>query len=64
MACDSLSEGRCWVGGDYDGAVELLSANLPENMVDPTRIRDFGTAGSLLLDSMSILANTSPSRAF
>jgi hypothetical protein len=50
--------GACWIGGDYDGAVELLSANLPENMVDPTRIRDFGTAGSLLLDSMSILANT------
>jgi class 3 adenylate cyclase/tetratricopeptide (TPR) repeat protein len=49
--------GACWVGGDYEGAVELLSANLPENMVDPTRIRDFGTVGSLLLDSMSILAH-------
>ena len=48
----------CWIGGDYDSAIELLSANLPENMGDPTRIRDFGTAGSLLLDSMSILAMT------
>jgi class 3 adenylate cyclase/tetratricopeptide (TPR) repeat protein len=47
-----------WIGGDYDGAVELLSANLPENMRDPTKIRDFGTAGSLLLDSMLILAHT------
>jgi tetratricopeptide (TPR) repeat protein len=48
----------CWIGGDYDRVVELLSANLPENMSDPTKIRDFGTAGSLLLDSMSILAHT------
>ena len=48
----------CWIGGDYDRVVELLSANLPENMRDPTKIRDFGTAGSLLLDSMSILAHT------
>jgi class 3 adenylate cyclase/tetratricopeptide (TPR) repeat protein len=47
----------CWIGGDYDSAIELLSANLPENMRDPTRIRDFGTAGSLLLDSMSILGS-------
>ena len=28
-----------------------------KNMRDPTRIRDFGTAGSLLLDSMSILGS-------
>jgi tetratricopeptide (TPR) repeat protein len=48
----------CWICGDYDSANELLSANLPENMRDPTKIRDFGTAGSLLLDSMSILAHT------
>jgi tetratricopeptide (TPR) repeat protein len=48
----------CWIGGDYDSVVELLTANLPENMRDPTLIRDFGTAGSLLLDSMSILAHT------
>lgn len=45
----------CWIGGDYDSVVELLTANLPENMRGPTQIRDFGTAGSLLLDSMSIL---------
>ncbi len=38
--------------------IEFLSANLPENMRDPTQIRDFGTAGSLLLDSMLILAHT------
>jgi class 3 adenylate cyclase/tetratricopeptide (TPR) repeat protein len=48
----------CWITGDYDGVVELLSENLPENMGDSTRIRDFGTAGSLLLDSMSILGST------
>jgi tetratricopeptide (TPR) repeat protein len=48
----------CWIGGDYDSVIELLSANLPENMRDPTTIRDFGTAGSLLLDSMSILSHT------
>ena len=48
----------CWIGGDFDSTIELLSANLPENMRDPARIRDFGTAGSLLLDSMSILGNT------
>ncbi len=47
----------CWICGDYDSVVELLSANLPENMRDPTQIRDFGTAGSLLLDSMSILSD-------
>jgi class 3 adenylate cyclase/tetratricopeptide (TPR) repeat protein len=48
----------CWISGDYGIAIELLSANLPENMGDPTRIRDFGTAGSLLLDSMSVLGST------
>jgi class 3 adenylate cyclase/tetratricopeptide (TPR) repeat protein len=48
----------CWIGGDYDSVIELLLANLPENIRDPTTIRDFGTAGSLLLDSMSILAHT------
>ena len=48
----------CWIGGDYDSTIELLSANLPENLRDPTQIRDFGTAGSLLLDSMAILAHT------
>jgi class 3 adenylate cyclase/tetratricopeptide (TPR) repeat protein len=48
----------CWICGDYESEIELLSANLPENMRDPTRIRDFGTAGSLLLDSMSILGHT------
>ncbi len=55
----------CWIGGDYDSVIELLSANLPENMRDPTQIRDFGTAGSLLLDLMSILgAYARPSRPF
>jgi hypothetical protein len=48
----------CWICGDYGSVIELLSANLPENMRDPTQIRDFGTAGSLLLDSMSILRST------
>ncbi len=45
-----------WIGGDFDSVVELLSANLPENMRDPAKIRDFGTSGSLLLNSMLILA--------
>ena len=40
----------CWICGDYDGVIELLSANLPKKLRDPTRICDFGTAGSLLLD--------------
>jgi tetratricopeptide (TPR) repeat protein len=48
----------CWIGGDYDSVIELLLANLPENIRDPTKIRDFGTAGSLLLDSMLILSHT------
>ena len=48
----------CWIGGDYGSVIELLSANLPENIRDPTKIRDFGTAGSLLLDSMLILSHT------
>lgn len=25
-----------WIGGDYDSVIALLSANLPENMRDPT----------------------------
>ena len=55
----------CWIGGDYDSVIELLSANLPENMRDPTQIRDFGTAGSLLagLDADSC-AYARPSRPF
>ena len=53
----------CWITGDYDTTVEVLSLNLPENVLDPTRICDFGTAGSLLLDSMSISwIDTRPSR--
>ena len=48
----------CWINGAYERTIELLTANLPENLSDTTRIRDFGTAGSLQLDSMSILGST------
>ena len=53
-----------WICGDYDSVIELLSANLPENMRDPTRIRDFGTAGSLLLElDVDSWIDARPSRA-
>ena len=44
-----------WLGGDFRAATSYLSANMPENLRDPERIRDFGIAGSLMMDSMSIL---------
>ena len=50
----------CWICGDYDSEIELLSANLPENMRDPTRIRDFGTAGTLLLNRCQFLDRRLP----
>jgi len=28
----------CWIGGDYDGTIEFLSANLPENIRDKNSI--------------------------
>lgn len=44
-----------WLGGTFSAATSLLTANLPENLRDPRRVRDFGTAGSLMMDSMSLL---------
>jgi tetratricopeptide (TPR) repeat protein len=48
----------CWIGGDNPAANTYFTANLPENVRDMSRVRDFGTAGSLPLDSMSILGST------
>jgi tetratricopeptide (TPR) repeat protein len=47
-----------WIGGDYASAIQFLTANLPENVRDAARVRDFGTAGSLLIDSMITLGST------
>jgi class 3 adenylate cyclase/tetratricopeptide (TPR) repeat protein len=47
-----------WIGGDYAAAIQFLTANLPENVRDMARVRDFGAAGSLLVDSMSMLGST------
>ena len=58
MACVSLWGMPAGSAETTTARLSFLSANLPENMRDPTRIRDFGTAGSLLLDSMSILGST------
>ncbi|MEX1179481.1 MAG: adenylate/guanylate cyclase domain-containing protein [Cucumibacter sp.] len=43
------------MGGDFAAGIEVLTANLPENLRDPGRVRDFGTAGSLVTDSMATL---------
>jgi class 3 adenylate cyclase/tetratricopeptide (TPR) repeat protein len=45
----------CWAAGDYRKGVTLLTPNLPENLSDPDRIRDFATAGSLMIDSLATL---------
>jgi class 3 adenylate cyclase/tetratricopeptide (TPR) repeat protein len=47
-----------WVAGDFAGAIRFFTANLPENLRASERVRDFGTAGSLVLDSMAILGST------
>jgi tetratricopeptide (TPR) repeat protein len=47
-----------WIGGDYAAAIQFFTANMPENVRDMARVRDFGTAGSLLIDSMAILGST------
>ena len=47
-----------WIGGDYAAAIQFFTANLPENVRDMGRVRDFGTAGSLLVNSMAILGST------
>ncbi|HEX9905503.1 MAG TPA: AAA family ATPase, partial [Propylenella sp.] len=43
------------MGGNFAAGISVLTANLPENLRDPERVRDFGTAGSLMLDSMATL---------
>jgi tetratricopeptide (TPR) repeat protein len=62
LADDGLAYGArfglgcvCWIRGEYRAAIELLTANLPENLADPQCVRDFGTVGSLIIDSMSTL---------
>jgi tetratricopeptide (TPR) repeat protein len=44
-----------WITGNFTESIRVLTANLPENLRNPERVRDFGTAGSLMLDSLSIL---------
>jgi tetratricopeptide (TPR) repeat protein len=43
------------IGGNFAAGIRVLTANLPENLRDPERVRDFGTAGSLMMDSMATL---------
>jgi tetratricopeptide (TPR) repeat protein len=47
-----------WLGGNFGAAIGFLTANLPENLRNPERVRDFGTAGSLIMDSLSLLGAT------
>jgi class 3 adenylate cyclase/tetratricopeptide (TPR) repeat protein len=44
-----------WITGNFAESIRVLTANLPENLRNPERVRDFGTAGSLMVDSLSIL---------
>ena len=44
-----------WITGSYAEGIRVLTANLPENLHNPERVRDFGTTGSLMMDSLSIL---------
>lgn len=44
-----------WAAGECSRGIELLAANLPENLDDPDLVRDFGTAGSLMIDSVATL---------
>jgi class 3 adenylate cyclase/tetratricopeptide (TPR) repeat protein len=44
-----------WMGGNFIASKGFLTANLPENLRDPKRVRDFGTAGSLMTDSLALL---------
>ena len=45
------------IGGDFIKAISFFRANLPENVRDPERVRDFGTAGSLMINSLSMLGS-------
>jgi class 3 adenylate cyclase/tetratricopeptide (TPR) repeat protein len=44
-----------WITGNYAGSIHVLTRNLPENLRNPGRVRDFGTAGSMMMDSLSLL---------
>jgi class 3 adenylate cyclase/tetratricopeptide (TPR) repeat protein len=44
-----------WITGHFAEGIRVLTANLPENLHNPERVRDFGTTGSLMMDSLSIL---------
>ena len=44
-----------WLEGNFKAAKEFFTANLPEHLSNPEQVRDFGTAGSLMADSMSLL---------
>lgn len=44
-----------WITGNYAESIRVLTQNLPENLKNPGYVRDFGTAGSLMMDSLSIL---------
>lgn len=45
----------CWAAGNYREGIEILTLNLPENLTNPEQIRDFATAGSLMIDSLATL---------
>ncbi|MEX0853007.1 MAG: AAA family ATPase [Bauldia sp.] len=47
-----------WIAGNLITAIRFFTANLPENLRNPERVRDFGTAGSLMMDSMAMLGAT------
>jgi tetratricopeptide (TPR) repeat protein len=44
-----------WIAGDFAEGIRVLRRNLPENLRSPGRLRNFGTAGSLMMDSVAIL---------
>jgi class 3 adenylate cyclase/tetratricopeptide (TPR) repeat protein len=45
----------CWAAGEFADGVAFLTPNLPENLPDPDRIRNFAIVGSLMIDSMATL---------
>ena len=45
----------CWVSGDLTDGIDHLTPNLPKHLGDAGGVRNFGTAGSLLIDFIAIL---------
>ena len=45
----------CSLAGEFRAAIELLRANLPENLKDPQWEREFGVVGPAMINSMSTL---------